>query len=142
MNAYVRDCRLMRVKRYERVKRFLAFWLKRDKTNDVTYEEIPKLQDFVDRIQDKDIIRVEINGYADDIGEDQYNLELSEKRAKKIALFLMERGIPVSRISMKGYGEIRDDRPNSQNRRVELKIFTREWRLVVFSIGYWEATLT
>ncbi len=92
----------------------------------VTYEEIPKLQDFVDRIQDKEIVRVEINGYADDIGEDQYNLELSEKRAKKIALFLMERGIPVSRISMRGYGEIRDDRPNSQNRRVELKIFTKE----------------
>lgn len=95
-------------------------------SDDVNYEEIPALQDFADRVQNKDIIRVEINGYADDIGEDQYNLELSERRAKKIALFLMERGIPVSRISMKGYGEIRDDRPNQQNRRVELKVFTKE----------------
>ena len=95
-------------------------------SDEVNYDEIPQLQDFVDRVQDKEIIRVEINGYADDIGEDQYNLELSERRAKKIALFLMERGVPVNRISMKGYGEIRDDRPNSQNRRVELKIFTKE----------------
>lgn len=95
-------------------------------SEDVNYEEIPKLQDFVDQIQDKEIIRVEINGYADDIGEDQYNLQLSERRAKKIALFLMERGIPVSRISMRGYGEIRDDRPKGQNRRVELKVFTKE----------------
>ena len=95
-------------------------------SDEVNYDDIPALQDFVDRIQDKDIIRVEINGYADDIGEDQYNLALSEQRAKKIALFLMERGVPVSRIAMKGYGEIRDDRPNEQNRRVELKVFTKE----------------
>jgi len=95
-------------------------------SEDVNYEEIPNLQDFIDRIQDKEIVRVEINGYADDIGEDQYNLQLSERRAKKIALFLMERGIPVNRISMNGYGEIRDDRPKGQNRRVELKVFTKE----------------
>ncbi|MBK8043555.1 MAG: OmpA family protein [Haliscomenobacter sp.] len=74
----------------------------------------------------KDIQHVDINGYADDIGEDGYNLKLSERRAKKIALFLMQKGFPVNRIAMKGNGEIHDGQLKSQNRRVELKITTLE----------------
>ncbi len=88
--------------------------------------ELMSFDAFLTSLGDKKVIRIEVNGFADDIGEDIYNLELSEQRAKKIALYLFEKGFTISNINMKGYGSVRDDRPNFQNRRVDLKIFTLE----------------
>ena len=95
-------------------------------SDELELNELEKLQDFAASLAGKETQHVDINGYADDIGEDGYNLKLSEKRAKKIALFLMQKGFPISRIAMKGNGEIHDGQAKSQNRRVELKITTLE----------------
>jgi len=88
--------------------------------------EMDELDVFIKDLAGKDIQRVEINGYADEIGEDRYNLELSEKRAKKIAFYLVQKGYLVSRIAMKGNGEVRDAKQKALNRKVELKIVTLE----------------
>lgn len=90
------------------------------------FGEREKLLEFLSKVAGKEVLHVDINGFADDIGEDRYNLELSQKRAKRIALTLHERGFPIDRISMKGYGEIHDDKTKSQNRKVEIKITTLE----------------
>ena len=74
----------------------------------------------------KNIKRIEINGFADDIGEAGYNLALSERRAKRIALILTEKGLPTNSIAMKGHGEIQNGQPKAQNRRVEIKITVLE----------------
>lgn len=95
-------------------------------SDELELNELEKLQDFAASLAGKETQHVDINGYADDIGEDGYNLKLSERRAKKIALFLMQKGFPVNRIAMKGNGEIHDGQLKSQNRRVELKITTLE----------------
>jgi outer membrane protein OmpA-like peptidoglycan-associated protein len=88
--------------------------------------EKEKLESYIAGIPTKFIQRVEINGYADDVGDFKYNLDLSEKRAKVVSLLLLEKGVEISRISLKGHGEIKDDRPKPLNRKVEIKITTLE----------------
>ena len=95
-------------------------------TDEIENNEIANLEAFIRSLRGKDIQRIEINGYADDIGEDRYNLQLSEDRAKKIALYLYEKGFVISKIAMRGYGEVYNDQPKFLNRRVELKVFALE----------------
>ena len=88
--------------------------------------ELNKLADFVDGMKKKDIQKIEIIGYADDIGNDLYNFELSEDRAKTIALFLINNDLIVDQIYMEGRGEIKDSSPKIKNRRVDLKVMVLE----------------
>lgn len=50
-------------------------------------------------------VSVEIKGYADELGPEDYNIKLSEKRAKTIYDLLVSSGVDASRLSFKGYGE-------------------------------------
>ena len=50
-------------------------------------------------------VSVEIKGYADELGPEDYNMKLSEKRAKAVYDILIAAGINSSRLSYKGYGE-------------------------------------
>ena len=47
---------------------------------------------------------VEVDGYADSVGNTQYNKTLSDKRAKTVAQMLEESGISSSRIKVAGKG--------------------------------------
>lgn len=49
--------------------------------------------------------KIEIIGYADCIGTEEYNLKLSERRAKAAADFLMALGLPANKITAQGKGE-------------------------------------
>jgi outer membrane protein OmpA-like peptidoglycan-associated protein len=68
-----------------------------------------------------------IEGYADNQGEDEYNLTLSQKRTESVKEYLMEKGILESRLTAIGYGEtqpIADNKTElgrAKNRRVVLK---------------------
>ena len=67
-----------------------------------------------------------IQGYTDVSGPSEYNLFLSEVRAKSIKDYFMKKGVPASRLEAKGFGEIDDARSNrseesrAKNRRVEI----------------------
>lgn len=50
-------------------------------------------------------VRMEIKGYADELGMENYNMKLSERRAKAVYDLLVYSGIDASRLSFKGYGE-------------------------------------
>jgi hypothetical protein len=89
-------------------------------------DQTNRLDDFIKGLDGKEIARVEIVGYADDIGADEYNLRLSEERAKNIALFMREYGIIVHKVYLEGRGAVKDDKPKDRNRRVEIKAFTLE----------------
>ena len=73
-------------------------------------------------------IRIEIAGHTDNVGNDQANLELSQNRAKSVYNFLIEKGIDVSRLRYKGYGESKPKADNNteegraNNRRTEITI--------------------
>jgi OOP family OmpA-OmpF porin len=68
--------------------------------------------------------KVEIQGHTDNIGTDEYNRSLSDRRATAVMKYLRSRGIDASRMSTKGFGESQPAATNdtkegrAQNRRV------------------------
>ncbi|RIJ42109.1 hypothetical protein D1627_07505 [Pontibacter oryzae] len=73
-------------------------------------------------------VKIEIAGHTDDVGSDEANQVLSEKRAKSVVDYLNSNAIGKGRISYKGYGESKPVKPNTSeenrqvNRRIEMKI--------------------
>ncbi|MFH0867131.1 MAG: OmpA family protein [Bacteroidota bacterium] len=77
---------------------------------------------------------IEISGYTDSKGDDEYNLILSQNRANSVVQYLIQKGINKKRLVAKGYGEANPvatninidgtDNPNGRqlNRRIEFKI--------------------
>lgn len=66
-----------------------------------------------------------VEGYTDAYGSADYNLGLSERRARSVTTFLLSNGIESSRISSVGKGEEnpRVENPyDAVNRRVEMRI--------------------
>lgn len=63
--------------------------------------------------------KVQIIGYTDSIGEEDYNLELSKKRAKSVYRYLIEHDIDPNRLSFTGMGESNpiDTNDNEEGRR-------------------------
>lgn len=75
---------------------------------------------------------VRIEGHTDDIGEEEYNLKLSEERAKAVMDYLAARGVARARLSFRGMGETASFLPNTsaenrrRNRRVEFILIRDE----------------
>ncbi|HSY77459.1 MAG TPA: OmpA family protein, partial [Bacteroidia bacterium] len=73
-------------------------------------------------------LKIEISGYTDNKGSQQYNQKLSESRAKSVVDYLIAHGIPSARLTFKGYGmdspiATNDTDDGRQlNRRTEFKI--------------------
>jgi len=69
-----------------------------------------------------------IEGYTDSTGSDEYNAQLSERRAKAVKSLFVKEGIPEDRIRTEGYGEeypvANNDTPQGRqlNRRVEIVV--------------------
>jgi outer membrane protein OmpA-like peptidoglycan-associated protein/YHS domain-containing protein len=73
--------------------------------------------------------KVLIEGHTDDIGNEEYNLKLSEKRAASVKKALIDRGISPERIKTKGCGSTQplstnnfDDELKTLNRRVSMSL--------------------
>ena len=79
-------------------------------------------------MQKNPTLRIEISGHTDNVGKDDYNMTLSENRAKSVRQWLIDKGINTQRIVAKGYGKTKPIADNSteegrqQNRRTEFKI--------------------
>ena len=73
-------------------------------------------------------IYIEIQGYTDSVGSEEYNMKLGEMRAEAVRRYLAENGIPLHRIATISYGEGRAIASNntsqgrSQNRRVVIQV--------------------
>jgi OmpA-OmpF porin, OOP family len=74
---------------------------------------------------------VEIQGHTDERGDDAYNLDLSDRRAKAVMKYLVDKGVDSKRLTAQGYGETQplDRRHNeaawAKNRRVAFLILKR-----------------
>jgi outer membrane protein OmpA-like peptidoglycan-associated protein len=83
---------------------------------------------FVDKIRSYPQAQIDAKGYADATGSEQSNQELSEDRAKNVASFLAQQGIPYEQISPAGFSSNFPDEPNdtargrSRNRRAEVRV--------------------
>lgn len=124
----------------DRLKKVPLAVLKKDavvQLQDITFEtgkaELkPESNEELDRLagllEGNKTIKVEISAYTDDVGNDDSNLKLSEKRAKTVVDYLTTKGIKGDRMTAKGYGETQPlvandtDENKAKNRRVQFKI--------------------
>ncbi len=73
-------------------------------------------------------IEMEVAGHTDNVGDANYNLQLSERRAKAVYNYLIKNGVKKDRLSLVYLGEKSPTTSNdtaegrSQNRRVEFRI--------------------
>lgn len=71
---------------------------------------------------------VELQGHTDSLGNDSYNMSLSNKRANSVKNYLIGQGVEGSRLVARGYGEEQPIANNDSaegralNRRVEMKV--------------------
>jgi len=81
----------------------------------------------------QELKRIEVGGHASSEGSDDYNLDLSERRAEAVRQYLVETsGVRHERLTAEGYGETKplvapDDSEvlREKNRRVEFVILER-----------------
>ncbi len=95
---------------------------------DSSFPELNKVVDALKKHANWDII---VRGHTDFIGSDQFNVELSNKRANSVAQYLMDHGIVSSRIKVEGYGkkqplrEGTSEEARAANRRVEIMFYVK-----------------
>lgn len=100
-------------------------------TNSATLEKLSLivLENFLEFLNDNPSVYIEIHGHTDNVGDEQSNLVLSQKRAKAVADYLILKGLDKKRIvATKGFGESMPVATNDTeegralNRRTEFKI--------------------
>lgn len=91
-------------------------------------ESFPELDRVVELMKENPKIKVEISGHTDNKGSDDYNLKLSQSRAKSVVDYIVSKGIEAQRLIAKGYGETQavdtndTEEGRQNNRRVEFKV--------------------
>lgn len=89
------------------------------------YAEIDRVADILAQYSET-LIRVE--GHTDSVGTEEYNMDLSFRRANSVRDLLVQRGVDINRIQSAGFGELMPVATNATeagrqlNRRVEIKI--------------------
>jgi OOP family OmpA-OmpF porin len=73
--------------------------------SDLLPESYPVLDTAVKLLNDKSGVNVEIEGYCDYIGTEEYNQKLSVERAQTVKTYLVSKGIVESRLTTIGYGK-------------------------------------
>lgn len=129
-------------------------------------DEQPALDELA-KIMRENPITIELGSYTDCRGSDEYNIELSQKRAESVIRYLILQGIDPIRMSAKGYGESMPvnhctdgvectEEEHQANRRTEFKVtgvfagragYGSPWKYYVgdvipmerFEIGFFDA---
>jgi outer membrane protein OmpA-like peptidoglycan-associated protein len=92
----------------------------------------PTLDDVAETMRENpQLLVIEIQGHADERGDDDFNMRLTEDRAVAVRTYLIGKGVASDRLMAHGYGETRpichrhDEECWSKNRRVEFVILRR-----------------
>ncbi|MGA3042890.1 MAG: OmpA family protein, partial [Bryobacteraceae bacterium] len=73
-------------------------------------------------------LRLDVEGYTDNVGGDDYNQQLSEQRGESVRAYLTDQGMATGSVTARGFGKTQPVASNDtaegrqQNRRVELVI--------------------
>ena len=93
----------------------------------LTPASIAKLNEAVQIMRRNADDKIEIAGHTDSMGSEEYNKNLSQRRAQAVADYLVANGANAANLKVKGYGESNPVADNSTesgravNRRVELR---------------------
>lgn len=95
---------------------------------DLKNESKVELDKLTSLLKKNPLLKIEISGHTDNVGNEKYNLTLSENRARIVSEYLTTNGIAKTRLSFKGYGMSKAvDNNNTEegranNRRTEFKV--------------------
>ena len=73
-----------------------------------------------------------IEGHTDNVGDENYNLKLSKRRAESVVAYLKSKGVAGNRFKVEAFGETRprfdnsDKEGQAKNRRVEIGVAANE----------------
>lgn len=107
----------------------ILFDFNSDKLSDASKQNIQNMAEVVKKYPDTNIL---IDGYTDNVGSDDYNQKLSERRAKSVSKYLSSLNVPSGRLGTRGFGETQpvasndSDPGRQQNRRVEVAIWAND----------------
>lgn len=100
---------------------------------DIRDDAALELDKLVQLLKDNPNIKIELSSHTDSRADDDFNLDLSEKRAQSAVRYLILKGISQNRLVAKGYGETRlingctndvecSEEEHQKNRRTEFKV--------------------
>ena len=102
----------------------------------ITPESDPTLSLIAELLRKNPRLKVICLAHTDSVGSAEYNLDLSERRARSVKSFLVKEGVNPPSIRFKGMGysmPISDnstDEGRAKNRRVEFRVTYRDWEAV------------
>ncbi len=117
------------VKKFAGVVRGITFETNKDVIRAASF---PTLYQALAVFQQYPDLRFEIQGHTDSVGDDAFNLDLSQRRANSVMMWFLQNGITPDRMRAVGYGEtvpIADnvsDAGRAENRRVEFRLFNAD----------------
>ena len=103
----------------------LLFTISSSNLSDAAQQNLVKIAGVFNKYPETVIL---IEGHTDNTGTDQYNVELSKKRAYAVSDFLVLQGVAQKRFDIKWYGKDQPKYPNDTdanrqlNRRVEVAV--------------------
>ncbi|MGD0946982.1 MAG: OmpA family protein [Candidatus Binatia bacterium] len=103
--------------------------------SDIRPDSRPILNEAGEILKENPDVRISVEGHTDAIGSDQYNQQLSLRRAEAVFRYLVNHGIPPERMEVIGYGKRHPvasndtDSGRAQNRRVELRVVSQTQEL-------------
>jgi len=107
----------------------ILFDVNKANLKDYSKAELTKLATILNKYDDTNIL---LAGHTDATGSDQYNLDLSRRRAQSVSDYLSIQNVNPERFTVSGYGESDPVASNdtadgrAQNRRVEVAIWANE----------------
>lgn len=96
-------------------------------SDQLTPDSTLTLDSVAEILKQRPTFKIEVRGHTDSSGSDEYNLNLSQRRADSVMEYLVSRGVPADRLSAVGFGETLPVAANdtaegrAQNRRVALE---------------------
>jgi OmpA-OmpF porin, OOP family len=119
---------------YDKVK-LDAIYFDFDK-DELTEESIKELEELYGLLRKNKAMYIEIDGHTDIIGNGEYNIGLSQRRAERVIDYLVKKGIAKDRLTIKAYGstlpaaENETEEGRARNRRVEFQVLEKRYMLV------------
>ncbi|HRN95332.1 MAG TPA: OmpA family protein [Chitinophagales bacterium] len=96
-------------------------------------ESKPSLDKLVKLLEDTPEANVQINSHTDERGKFDYNMKLSENRAKSVVDYLIEKGINPTRLSSKGFASsqpvvknAKTEEDHQKNRRTTFQVLKND----------------
>lgn len=97
---------------------------------DLKSESFTELNRVIEFLQQNPNIKIELSGHTDNVGNDEFNKTLSQKRADSVMAYLVTNGIDPTRLLAKGYGM---EKPVADNTTEEGKAMNRRVEFTILS---------